>query len=78
MKKQTLAEYFDQHRTLLTLYGAYWGVDDQYDQLAETVRVGTDEDIRVAARRMQLEVPDIRNAKTSGYYILGKIGWSNV
>lgn len=79
MKKKapTLIDYFNEHRTLLTLYAAYWGIDDYFDRLAEAASTGSIEDVQVYARRMYLELPEVRAAKTSGYYILEKIGYGH-
>jgi hypothetical protein len=73
----TKIDYFNEQRTLLTLYAAYWGIDDYFDRLAEAASTGSIEDTQMCARRMQLELPEIRAAKTSGYYILEKIGYGH-
>ena len=78
MKKiPTLIDYFNEQRTLLTLYAAYWGIDDYFDLLAEAASTGSIEDVQRAARRMYLELPEVRAAKTSGYYVLEQLGYKH-
>lgn len=64
-------QYFNEHRTLLAIYAAHWGLDAWYDLLAHAVDVNSD--IQYCARKMFYEIPETRYARTSGYYILEKM-----